>query len=392
MDWNLLPSIAFWAMLALYVVGIILPLLLRQARASTLAAAICAGLGSIAAVIAGIGILSGTPAPAGSLNTNLPFGALSLHLDMLSAFFLLVVGLISLPVAVYSVGYLNGRKGQRVSSFGMLLNLLLLSLVLIVSASDMIVFLMAWEAMAFLSYIMVNFDYEDPHVVRSSFLMLAVSELGTIGILVAFLLLYQVAGSFGFGALHAAAPELPLPLRSSVFLLAFFGFGAKAGVLPLQLWLPEAHPAAPSHISALLSAVLIKLGIYGMLRFLLDFLGGPGIAPAWWGLVILSIGALTALVGILYSVVQDDLKRLLAYSSIENIGIILAGLGAALTFRAYHLIALAAIAAIVTLYHVLNHAVFKGLLFLGAGAVDHATGTLRLEQLGGRLDRVLLLP
>nr|HET6904879.1 proton-conducting transporter membrane subunit [Ktedonobacteraceae bacterium] len=228
-------------------------------------------------------------------------------------------------------------------------------------------------------------DYEDPHVVRSGFLMLAVSELGTIGILVAFLLLYQAAGSFGFGALRTVVPALSLPLRSTIFLFAFFGFGAKAGVLPLQLWLPEAHPAAPSHISALLSAVIIKLGIYGMLRFLFDFLGGPALAPAWWGLVILSVGSVTALIGILYAVVQHDLKRVLAYSSIENIGIILAGLGAALTFRAYHLTALAAIAAIVTLYHILNHAVYKGLLFLGAGSIQHATGTRDLAKLGGLL-------
>lgn len=386
MNWSLLPGVAFWAMLTMYILGIVLSLLLQQARTITIAAALCVALGGSGALIAGIGVLSGAPPPGAALQTNLPFGALSLHLDMLSAFFLAVIGLISIPVAVYSIGYLgHSTEVRRLRTFGLLFNLLLLSLVLIIAAADAIVFLMAWEAMAFLSYMMVNFDYEDPHVVRSSFLMLAVSELGTIGILVAFLLLYQIAGSFGFSALRGAAASLSLPLRSAVFLLAFFGFGAKAGVLPLQLWLPEAHPAAPSHISALLSAVIIKLGIYGMLRFLFDFLGGPAIAPPWWGLIILSVGALTALVGILYSVVQHDLKRVLAYSSIENIGIILAGLGAALTFRAYHLTALAAIAAIVTLYHVLNHAVYKGLLFLCAGSVQHATGTRDLAKLGGLL-------
>lgn len=384
MDLNLFPSIAFWAMLGLYLLGIVLPPLIREARTTTLIAALCAGLGGIAAMVAGIGVLSGATAPTGILNTNLPFGALSLHLDMLSAFFLVVIGLVSLPIAVYSVGYLEHSPGlRRLRAFGALFNLLLLSLVLIVAASDAILFLMAWEAMAFLSYIMVNFDYEDKRVIRSSYLMLAVSELGTIGILIAFLLLYQISGSFGYDALRAAATTLSVPLRSAVFLLAFVGFGAKAGILPLQLWLPEAHPAAPSHISALLSAIIIKLGIYGMLRFLLDFLSGPTIAPSWWGLIILGIGALTALVGILYSVVQRDLKRLLAYSSIENIGIILAGLGATLTFRAYHLTALAAIAAIVTLYHILNHAVYKGLLFLCAGSVQHATGTRELGKLGG---------
>jgi len=384
MDWSLLPTVAFWTMLGLYVLGILLSLLLQRARAITIAAALCAAAGGLAAVVAGIGVLSGASTPGGILDTNLPFGALSLHLDMLSAFFLTVIGLVSLPIAMYSIGYLGHSTGlRRLQAFGALFNLLLLSLVLIVAAADAISFLMAWEAMAFLSYLMVNFDYEDPHVIRSSFLMLAVSELGTIGIFVAFLLLYRVAGSFGYDALRVAASTLPLALRSAVFLLAFAGFGAKAGILPLQLWLPEAHPAAPSHVSALLSAVIIKLGIYGMLRFLLDFLGGSSIAPAWWGLAILSVGAVTALVGILYSVVQNDLKRVLAYSSIENIGIILSGLGAALTFRAYHLTALAAIAAIVTLYHVLNHAVYKGLLFLCAGSVQHATGTRELAKLGG---------
>jgi hydrogenase-4 component B len=386
MDWNLVPSIAFWTMLGLYVLGVVLAFLIQQARAITVAAALCVAGGGLAALVAGVGVLSGASAPHFALATNLPFGMLSVRLDMLSAFFLTVIGLLSLPVAVYSIGYLGQSKDvgvRRLRSFAALFNLLLLSLVLIVAASDAIMFLMAWEAMAFLSYLMVNFDYEDAQVIRSGYLMLAASELGTIGILTAFLLLYQASGSFGYDALRAVAPTLSLPLRSAVFLLTFVGFGAKAGILPLQLWLPEAHPAAPSHISALLSAVIIKLGIYGMLRFLLDFLGGPGIAPPWWGLTMLSIGALTALIGILYAVVQDDLKRVLAYSSVENIGIILVGLGAALTFRAYHLIALAAIAAIVTLYHVLNHAVYKGLLFLGAGSVHHATGTRELAKLGG---------
>lgn len=386
MDWNLVPIIAFWAMFAVYLLGVVLAVLMPKGRAITLSAAICAALGGVAALVTGVGVLSGAAMPMLRFDTNLPFGALTLRVDTLSAFFLAVIGLVSLPVAVYSIGYLNAEHGagkRRLHAFGALFNLLLLTLTLIVTADDAIMFLVAWEAMAFLSYLMVNFDYEDARVIRSGFLMLAVSELGTIGIFIAFLLLYQAAGSFGFDALRAAAPALSLPLKSAVFLLAFAGFGAKAGILPLQLWLPEAHPAAPSHISALLSAVIIKLGIYGMLRFLLDFLGGSATPPAWWGLTVLAVGALTALVGILYSVVQNDLKRVLAYSSIENIGIILAGLGASLTFRAYHLTALSAIVMIAALYHVLNHAVYKGLLFLGAGSVNHATGTRELNKLGG---------
>jgi hydrogenase-4 component B len=384
MDWNLVPATAFWSMLGLYTLGVILSLLIRPARALTLAAATTAALGGLAAIIAGGGVIAGATPPVGAIATNLPFGALSVRVDTLSAFFLIVIGLVSFPVAIYSAGYLGHYTSVgRLRASGVLLNLLLLSLVLIVAADDMIVFLMAWEAMAFLSYLMVNFEYEDAQVIRSGFLMLAVSELGTVAIFIAFLLLYQAAGSFGFAALRSAAPTISGSLRSAIFLLSFIGFGAKAGILPLQLWLPEAHPAAPSHISALLSAVIIKLGIYGMLRFLLDFLGGTGALPSWWGLVVLSVGALTALIGILYAVVQNDLKRLLAYSSIENIGIILAGLGAALTFQAYHLTAMAAIVAIAMLYHILNHAVYKGLLFLGAGSVNQATGTRELGKLGG---------
>jgi hydrogenase-4 component B len=383
MAWNLLPAGAFWTLPVWYGLGCILPLLLRRERVATLVAAACAGLAALAALIAGIGVLLGAPAPAGSLSTNLPFGALSMRLDPLSAFFLLIVGLVSLPVALYSGGSLAHRKGRRVILFGSLFNLLLLSVVVIIAASDAIVFLMAWEGMAFLSYVTVHLDYEKRQVIRSAYLMLAVSELGTIGITGGFLLLYQAAGSFDFRLLQAAALTLSPILRSGVFLLAFFGFGAKAGLLPLQLWLPEAYAEAPDHISALLSGVITKLGIYGLLRFSLDFLGGGASLPSWWGLLTLGLGALTALIGILYAVVQPDLKRLLAYSSIENIGLIVAGLGAALTFQAYHLTALAAIAAIAALYHLLNHALYKGLLFLGAGAVQQATGTRSLARLGG---------
>jgi len=236
MQENLIPQTAFWAMFALYLLGIVLSLLIRHARATIGVAAVCAAAGGIAALVAGLGVLLGAPAPSAALDTNLPLGALSVHLDLLSAFFLAVIGLISLPVAIYSIGYLGHAKGvgpRRLQTFGVLPNLLLLSLVLIVSAADTIVFLIAWEAMAFLSYLMVNFDYEDAQVIRSGYVMLAISELGTIGMFVAFLLLYQAAGSFGFSTLHPAAATLSLPLRSAVFLLAFFGFGAKAGILPL---------------------------------------------------------------------------------------------------------------------------------------------------------------
>ena len=372
---------ALWAALTLYVLGALLAVVGSNPRWTVRLAAGCAGLAALADLVAGMGVLAGGASPVAKLNTGLPFGALSLHLDALSALFLVIVGLVSLPAAIYSVGYLAHSGAHRdLRPSGALLNLLLLSLVLILAADDAVLFLIAWEAMAFLSYLAVNFEYRDPRVIRAGFLMLAVSELGTVGILAAFLFLFRQGGGFDYATLRAGAAGLSTPLRDLVFLLAFFGFGAKAGILPLQVWLPEAHPAAPSHVSSLLSAVIIKLGIYGMLRLIVDILGG---GPPWWGLFILGVGAVTALVGILQALVQNDLKRILAYSSIENVGIILVGLGLALTFAAYHLTVLAALAAIAALYHALNHAVYKGLLFLGAGAVDHAAGTRDLDRLGG---------
>jgi hydrogenase-4 component B len=215
--------------------------------------------------------------------------------------------------------------------------------------------------------------------------MLLVSELGSVGIIGAFLLLFSQTGHMDFASLREGAAALSPGLRDLAFLGVLFGFGAKAGVLPLQLWLPEAHPVAPSNVSALLSAVIIKLGVYGIARFALDLLG-PG--PARWGLVMLELGAVTALIGILYALFQADLKRVLAYSSIENVGIILVGLGAALLFRAWKLPALAAIAAIAAFYHLVNHATYKSLLFLAAGAVDRATGTRALDRLGGLVHRM----
>ena len=389
MDGNTLPTLFFWLTLAFYALGIIYALILPKLRVACVVAALCAGLGSLCAMITGIGVLTGGAVPVGNLETHLPFGALSIRLDPLSAIFLAVMGLIALPISLYAIGDLSisleQRLGRRVRVFALLFNLILISLVFIIAASDMIVFLMAWETMAFLSYMLVNFDYEDSSVTQAGYQMLAVSEIGTIGILIAFLLLYQAAGSFGFEALRHAALTLSLPVRSAVFLLALFGFGAKIGVLPLQLWMPDAYRSAPSFVSVLLSAVLINLGVYGLLRFFLDFLGSPGALPPWWGLCLLVVGAIMALIGILYAVVQKDVKRVLAYSSIENMGIILASIGAAMTFQSYHLAALAAIAIIVALNHTLNHSVYKGLLFMGAGWIRRTTGSSEFAKLGGLL-------
>jgi len=374
---------AFWLALILYLLGVAFALAFpRHAGAS----AIWTVLAGVLEVIVGGAVLAGAPGPVGQFATGLPFGALTIGTDPLAALFLVIIGIVSIATAVYASGSLAHESPHRQAGPGLaLFNLVLFTLVLIVSATDAITFLLAWETMAFLTYLAVNFAYEDPEVIRASYQMLSISELGAIGIIGAILFLGQAGGGFSFAALREGSLALSPLLRDLVFFFVLFGFGAKAGLLPLQLWLPGANARAPSHIAAVLSAGVEGMGLYGILRFLVDLLG---VGPAWWGLFVLALGALTAFIGILYAFVERDLKRLLAYSTIENDGIIVAAIGVSLTCRAFHLDVLAGIAGLFALYHLLNHAVYKGLLFLGAGAIDQATGTRDLEHLGGLIHRM----
>jgi hydrogenase-4 component B len=246
-------------------------------------------------------------------------------------------------------------------------------------------FVIAWELMALAAYFLVSFDHEKDETRRAGTLFFIMSHAGTGALLVAFLLLGSWSGSFDFSAFHVTGQTLT-PIRQGVlFLLFFLGFGVKAGMIPVHVWLPAAHPAAPSNVSALMSAILIKTGIYGILRVAFDFLGIP---PLWCGLLVLGAGTASAILGVLYALIEPDLKRLLAYSTIENSGIILMALGASMIFRSYDRPALAAIALIACLYHIFNHAVFKSLLFLSAGAVVHGAKTRNLEGMGGLVRRM----
>ena len=264
-------------------------------------------------------------------------------------------------------------------------NLLLLVTTLIFCADNAVFLLIAWELMALFAFVLVVFEHEHPETRRAGVLYFVMSHIGVGCLILGFLLLFQVTGSFRFEDLHNIGAKLSLSQRTAAFFLFFVGFGIKAGVIPLHIWLPAAHPVAPSNISAFMSGVLIKTGIYGMVRVFFDFLTPP---PVFWGLLILAAGSMSALLGVLYALVEHDLKRLLAFHSIENIGIILMGLGASLLFISFHQPALAALALVAGLYHTLNHACFKGLLFLGAGAVLHATGTRNMEELGGLIRRL----
>jgi hydrogenase-4 component B len=299
----------------------------------------------------------------------------------MSAYFSLALGILASAVSIFSFGYLREwEKRSNVGVLGFFYNILLLSLVLVFTASNVFFFLVAWEVMALAAYCLVSFEHEKEETRRAGILFLIMSHAGTGLLLIAFLVLAVAGGGLSFSTFHLLASQLPPWEQGSVFVLFFLGFGVKAGIIPIHVWLPAAHPVAPSNISALMSGIVIKAGIYGMARVFFDFFDVP---PLWTGILVLSIGVISALLGVLYALMEHDLKRLLAYHSIENIGIILIGLGASLMFRSLGHPNLAALALIAGLYHTLNHAIFKCLLFLGAGSVLHATHTRNMEKMGG---------
>jgi hydrogenase-4 component B len=321
-----------------------------------------------------------------SLPSGIPFIHYGVRLDPLSAFFNLALSLLAACVAVYSVGYLrHGVAQRRLGLFCCFLNLHLLSLTLVFTASNVIFFLIAWEMVVVTSYFLVITDHESEEARSGGMLYMLMSRAGTGLLFIGFLLLASVAGSMEFQALHGSGEKLSPVLCAAAFLLLFFGFGVKAGIIPLHIWLPAAHPVAPSNVSALMSGIVIKTGIYGMARVFFDFYG---VLPVWAGMLVLVAGVVSALLGVLYALMEHDLKRLLAYHSIENIGIILMGFGSALLFRSFGHPQLAALALVAGLFHTLNHGVFKCLLFLGAGSVLQGAGTRNMEEMGGLIRRM----
>jgi len=315
---------------------------------------------------------------------SMPGGGVHLGIDILSAFFLLPVFGLALLCAVYGRTYLTHHAATRnPGSLWLHFNLLVLGMALVVTARDGLLFLLAWEVLALSPFFLVGYEDEKAGSRHAAWIYLIATHLGTGFLLVMFVLLGQLAGGSdfaGYAPALAARPEL-VPL---VFVLALIGFGSKAGFVPTHVWLPEAHPAAPSHASALMSGVMIKTGIYGLVRTM-TLLGAP---QAWWGWVLIAIGASSGILGVVFALAQHDLKRLLAYHSVENIGIIMLGLGVGTLGLAAGSPLLATLGYAGGLLHVINHSIFKGLLFLGAGAVQSSTHTLALEQLGGLLKRM----
>ena len=314
----------------------------------------------------------------------MPGGTIHLEIDALSAFFLLPVFGLSILTAIYGGSYMSSR-GERpgIAASWFHLNLLTAAMALVVAAHDGLLFLLAWEIMALAPFFLVIFDDRQESVRHAAWTYLAATHIGTAFLLVLFVLLGGLAGSSDFAAYGGVLKATPT-LCSVAFILALIGFGSKAGIVPAHVWLPEAHPVAPSHASALMSGAMIKIGIYGLVR-ILTLLGTP---QPWWGWTLIAIGASSGVLGVLFALAQHDLKRLLAYSSVENIGIVLLGIGLGVLGLATGTPALAVIGFAAGLLHILNHSIFKGLLFLGAGAVQHGAHSLELETLGGLLKRM----
>jgi hydrogenase-4 component B len=339
---------------------------------------------AVGVLLAGLALAALGNAPETAvLPLGLPDLPFHLRLDALGAFFLILLGSATAAVSLFSSGYFRAGAGTLPGLICFQYHAFVAAMAVVLIADDAYLFMVAWETMALASFFLVTTDHRIPEIRRAGLLYLVIAHVGAIGILLCFGVLQGGRGDYTFDGMRAVALTGAWP--SVAFFLALFGFGAKAGLLPLHIWLPEAHPAAPSPVSALMSGVMLKTAIYGLLRVTFDLLH---VQLWWWGAITLALGLLTALFGVIFAAAQSDMKRLLAYSSIENIGIIVAGIGLAILFDANAKPLLAGIALTAVLYHSLNHAFFKTLLFLATGSVLHATRERSLGKLGGLIHRM----
>lgn len=368
--------------IAIFLVGgVVAAALSRWPRAASLTGSLASVIGSAAGLISAAKMLLGLSTERIDVGWRIPGGGIVLESDPLSAFFLVPVFVLGGVAALYGRAYLFAHRHQRSLGLPWLgYNVLLASMVVIVTARHAVLFLAAWEIMSLSSYVLIVFEHERADVQRAGWIFLIASHVGMAFLIAMFLLLEAETGSFLLGPSTA---NLGAATRSVVLMLAFAGFGIKAGLIPLHGWLPEAHAVAPSHVSALMSGVVIKMGIYGLIRTAV--LTGP--APAAWGQLLVAIGLFGALYGISMASSQRDLKRVLAYSSIENMALVALGLGLGFWGMATNRSVLAAFGVWGALLHIWNHTAMKGLLFLGAGTIVHATGEKDMERLGGFLRR-----
>ena len=353
----------------------------RRPFATALIYGICLGVSLVLLALAVSGLLERAPARHLTLPIGLPWLGARFRIDALSAFFQIVINLGAAAASLYALGY--GRHEQAPGRVLPFYPVFLAGMNLVLVADDAFTFLVAWEFMSLSSWALVLAHHHDRENANAGYVYILMASFGTFALLLAFGLLAGASGQYAFGDIRGMAHADWL--EGLVLVLALIGAGSKAGLVPLHVWLPLAHPAAPSHVSALMSGVMTKVAIYGFIRIVFDLLGSPS---WWWSLAVLGLASATAVLGVLYALMQRDLKRLLAYSTVENVGIVFIGLGLALAFMANDMVAPAALAFTAALFHAFNHALFKSLLFFGAGAVLTATGARDIEKLGGLILRM----
>ena len=371
-----------WCVAALLGTGVVGAAMGRIAGAHRTIYGLSLAASVIAPIIAGMHLAAGAEAVStATLPLGLPWIGARFRLDALAAFFLVVVNLGGAVASVYGLGY--GRHETAPGRVLPFFPVFLAGMNLVLVAADAFTFLLSWEFMSLASWALVMTHHREEGNRTAGYVYIVMASLGTLALLLAFGLMAGPEGGYAFATMSGQG--VSRDLAGLVLGLALVGTGSKAGLVPLHVWLPLAHPAAPSHVSALMSGVMTKVAIYGFIRITFDLL-----APVawWWAVPVLFIGAITATLGVLSALMQNDIKRVLAYSTIENVGLVFIALGLALAFQGNGVMAAAALAMTAALFHVLNHALFKSLLFFGAGAVLHATGERRMEKLGGLLNRM----
>ena len=378
-------SYLFLGIIAVYLIGAISALIFnKKNHLCTYTSFLSASIASILGIIFSFSVLFGNTFNYISQgSTLLSYG---FYVDKLSAFFILIISITGFAVSIYSTGYVTEYFGKRnIGYLGFLYNIFILSMILVVCANNAVMFLIAWELMSIISYLLVMYEHEKKDTRKAGFIYIVMTHIGTGFIILSFLILASSTGSFNFETFRGIGATMPPYLKDMAFLFALIGFGTKAGIVPLHIWLPYAHPAAPSNVSALMSGVMIKTAIFMLIRVFFDFLGAD---VAWWGITLLIIASISALLGVMYALMEHDMKRLLAYHSVENIGIILIGVGVSMIFMASGHPDLAAFGLIAGLYHTMNHAVFKSLLFMGAGSIVYSTHTRNIEEYGGLIKKM----
>lgn len=372
----------FILLLATFAAGALLSFIFQKnAQLSHMISSIIAIAGSVIGIGLALSLLITKSFFAFTIPTSFPLFDISVHVDALSAFFILIISVVAFASSTYGISYMRHYfANYNIGVFGFFYNLFILSLLLVTTAYNGFYFIFVWELMSLTSLFLVIFEYNQRKNLQAGYIYFVMTHIATACIFIAFVLLYQATGSFNFESIKNLSGSISPILKGIIFFLLLVGFGTKAGIIPLHIWLPRAHSAAPSHVSALMSGVMIKMSILMFFQFFIVLMPH---APMWWGVIVLIIGATSSVVGVLYALSEHDSKRLLAYHSIENIGIILLGLGSGMIFIALGNIPLAIIALVAALFHTLNHAIFKGLLFLGAGSVISQTHTRNIEEYGG---------